>query len=104
MQRSTSPVEVETDRLMIGSIGVEVDVDRADATGDIGRDEQEVSAMWPAGPLITIEDSTGWIVGYVAATHRPRVSERRRVVLARGQKPAVMTVAGDEIEVATQHQ
>ena len=83
---------------MIGSVGVEIDVDRADAAGDVRRDEQEVAAMWPVGPLITVEDPTSWIVGNVAAERRPCIAERRRVVLARGQKPAVMTVAGSSAD------
>ena len=101
-QRVTSPVEVETDGLMIGGIGVEIDLDRTNSSGDVHRDKQEVAAMGPAGPLITVKDPTGWIVGNVAVKRRPRVVERRRIVLAREQKLIVMPVAGNEIEVAAQ--
>ena len=59
--------------------------------------------MRPAGPLITIEDPTGWIVGNITVKRRPRVVERRRVVLTRGQKAMVMVISGNEIEVAAQH-
>ena len=64
-QRVTSPVEIETDGLMIRSISFEINIDRTNACGNVRRDKKEVAAMRPAGPLITIEDPTGWIVGIV---------------------------------------
>ena len=78
----TSPIEVETDRLVIGSVGVEVDIDRSDGTGDIRGDEKEIAAMRPNGPLFTVEHPTGWIVGNVTPAHGPRVAQRRRIILA----------------------
>ena len=64
-QRVTSPVEIETDGLMIGSISFEINIDRTNACSDVSGNKKEVSAMRTTGPLIMVKDPTGWIVGIV---------------------------------------
>ena len=89
---------------MVGCVGVEIDVDRTDAPGDVPGDEHEVAAMSAARPLIAVEHAAGRVVGDIAATRCPAIEQRTRIIGGGGDDAPVMVVAGNKIEVAAEHQ